>query len=139
MRFAPIFLVTLSLFGCSGERPGPLFPTPAPSVPAPPTPVPPPRTDGRVGVVVIQDTGGCVSRATVEIVRGYGVGRSLMQADGCSWWDPDYGAVFYNLVAGEEVALRASAPGYTAAEKTVVPSSGLGSWTYEGIELSKAQ
>ena len=131
-------VVTLSLFGCSGEQPGPL-PTPAPSVAAPSVPFPPPRTDGRIWVVVvIQRTGGCVPRATVEIVRGHGLGRSLMQSDSCSWWDPDYEAVFDNLIAGEEVTLRASAPGYTAVEKTVVPSA-TGPYRAEGFELSEIQ
>jgi hypothetical protein len=138
MRFALIALVTLSLCGCSKEQPGP-FPTSAPSVPAPPTPVPPPRTDGVVAVVVIDHFGGCVSRATVEIVRGYGLGRSLIQSDNCSYWDPDYRAVFYDLIVGEELTLRASAPGYTSVEKTMVPSSRLGPYMHEGIELSRTQ
>jgi hypothetical protein len=132
VRFLLSALVTLFVFGCSGEQSGP-FSTPAPSA----TPVPPQPAVGRVWVVVIQkESGACVTRATVEIVRGYGLGRTVMQSDPCSYWDPDYDAVFNDLLAGEELTLRASAPGYTATEKTVVPTS-RGPWLAEAFELSQ--
>jgi hypothetical protein len=75
---------------------------------------------------------------TVEIVRGFGTGRSVGQADNCSWWDPDYRTYFDNLIAGAEITLRASAPGYIAAEKAVVPLS-TNPVPIADIELSRIQ
>ena len=48
---------------------------------------------------------------------------------GCEYWNPDlgafeptYGATFDAVNAGEELTFRASAPGYTTKETTVVPT-----------------
>jgi hypothetical protein len=60
----------------------------------------------------------------VEVVRGQGLGRSLTQTALCSYWDPDYDAVFDELKQGEELTLRASASGYAAKEITVLPTGG---------------
>jgi hypothetical protein len=126
MRFVLIAVATLTLSGCSEEATE-RIPT-APSLPVEPVPQPPsPEASPRrtfVWVVVISEFGGCVPSATVEIVRGQGLGRKVTQADDCSYWDPDYNAVFNDLMEGQELTLRASAPGYTAAEMTVVPTSG---------------
>jgi hypothetical protein len=81
--------------------------------------------------------GGCIPRATVEIVHGQGVGRSVTQAEFCSYWDPDYDAVFNGLNAEEEVTLRAWAPGYAAQEMTLVPR--VGAQTTITFELSRIQ
>jgi hypothetical protein len=142
MRFVLIALVTLFLFGCSEHQPGP-FPSPSPSpIPAPPTPppAPPPVTNGRILVVVLdrQGFGACAPRVTVEIVRGYGTGRSVGQSDHCSWWDPDFRTYFDNLIAGEEITLRASAPGFMSVEKAVLPSSA-NPVPVADIELSRIQ
>jgi hypothetical protein len=80
-----------------------------------------------VWVVVIEKGGAglCIPGATVEIVRGQGLGRSVTQTTaGCSYWDPDYDAIFNGLIEGQELTLRSSAAGYTAKEITVIPRSG---------------
>ena len=133
MRFALITVVTLTIVGCAEKVAQPLPTAPTPFVattPTPPTaPDPPalPRALTFVWVVVTSDTGGglCIPGARVEIVRGQGLGRSLTQSTlGCSYWDPDYDATFDGLNVGDELTLRASAPGYAAKETTVVPTPG---------------
>ena len=125
MRFVLITVVTLTLFGCSREmaQRSPTAPGPPP---VPTTPAPPPELTF-VWVVVIEKGGGggCIPGATVEIVRGQGLGRSVTQTTrGCSYWDPDYDAIFDGVNEGEELTLRASASGYAVKEITVVPKSG---------------
>jgi hypothetical protein len=126
MRFALPTVVALTLLGCSGERaqPSPTAPgPPVPITPLPPaTPLPPPPQLTFVWVVVIPaGSGVCIPGATVEIVLGQGLGRSVTQTTrGCSYWDPDYDAIFDGLNAGEELTLRASASGYAAKEIAVV-------------------
>jgi hypothetical protein len=134
MRFALIAVVTLTFCGCSGEMaqqlpnaPGPPVPT-APAPPPPTTPTPPARPSEltTVWVVVLEEGSAvCIPGATVEIVRGQGLGRRVTQTTrGCSYWDPDYDANFDGLNSGEELTLRASAAGYAAKEMNVVPTSG---------------
>jgi hypothetical protein len=132
MKFALVILVPLILFGCSEETapraptaPDPPVPT-APDPPVPPAPLPPsqpPRLTSLWVVVIEEGARGasCVPGATVEIVRGEGLGQSLKQTNSCSYWDPDYDLVFRGLTAGAELTLRASAPGYAAKEVTMVP------------------
>ncbi len=135
MRFALITVVTLTLVGCAENVAEPLptaptpfvatTPSPPPNPPVPTAPAPPALTF--VWVVVTSDTGGglCIPGARVEIVGGQGLGRGLTQSTlGCSYWDPDYDAIFKGLNVGEELTLRASAPGYAAKETTVVPTPG---------------
>jgi hypothetical protein len=131
VRLVLIALIAVALIGCSRERVSKPTPT-APSVPAvptvPPTVEPPARPPELtvVWVVVIPEGGGqCVAGATVEIVRGQGLGSRLKQDDSCTYWDPDFAATFKRLNAGEELTLRASAPGYLAKEITVVPTTGV--------------
>ena len=133
MRFAVITALSLTFFGCAGEKiprsptaPGPPPVATAPVPPAPVPPAPPPKLTF-VWVVVIEEGGGgqCIPGAMVEIVRGQGLGRRLTQTTrGCSYWDPDYEATFDGLNVGEEITLRASASGYAAKEIAVVPTSG---------------
>ena len=135
MRVVLAAVVALSLCGCSEERPRslpmapsspiPAAPVPSPPPPAAPAPAPvPPRLTFVWVVVLGNDSGVCVRNAVVEIVAGQGVGRSLNQNTPCNYWDPDYNAVFWDLIAGVEVTLRASAPGYSAVERTVIPTTG---------------
>ncbi len=135
MKYALVILVLLSLFGCSEgtaprapTAPDPPVPT-APDPPVPPAPLPPnqPPRLATLWVVVIEEGArgaSCVPGATVEIVRGEGLGQSLKQTTPCSWWDPDYDLVFRGLTPGAALTLRASASGYAAKEMTVVPILG---------------
>ena len=163
MRFALIAVVILTFVGCAveGPRQVPTAPSPAvatapsPPVPTsrepPPLPLPPPPARPPVltyvWVLVLEGgrSGPCVPEARVEIVRGQSLGRSLTQSVvGCESWDPEYGAwepyygaTFDGLNVGEELTFRASAPGYTAKEITIVPTpDGESSTT---IVLSKIQ
>lgn len=132
MKYALVILVLLSLFACSEKTaqraptaPDPPVPTaPDPSVPiAPLPPTQPPRLTSLWVVVIEEGARGasCVPGATVEIVRGEGLGQSLKQTTPCSYWDPDYDLVFTGLTLGAELTLRASASGYAAKEVTMVP------------------
>jgi hypothetical protein len=157
MRFALIAVVILTFVGCAREatRPLPTAPspsvatTPNPSIPAvpdppalPPAPPPPPAVPPAltfVWVVVFEGGGSglCIPEATVEIVRGQGLGRRLTQSTlRCDTWDPD-GVIFDGLNEGDALTLRASAWGYAAKETTVVPTPG--GQTAISIVLSKFQ
>jgi hypothetical protein len=90
-------------------------------------------------VVLLAGNGVCIPGATVEIVRGQGLGRRVTQTSAwvCSYWEPDFDAHFNGLNEGEELTLRASAAGYTAQEITVVPK--VGPQTAVAFELSRIQ
>jgi hypothetical protein len=88
---------------------------------------------------VVLEKGGsgiCVPGATVEIVRGQGLGRRVSQGS-CNYWDPDPDAAFTDLNADEELTFRASAPGYAATELTVLPRAETGKAVV--FELSRNQ
>jgi uncharacterized protein (DUF39 family) len=74
--------------------------------------------------MVIDATGGCVANATVEVVRGQGVGQRITQTAPCGAWDYGGGFVFNDLTPGAEITLRASASGWSTEEKTFIPHAG---------------
>lgn len=74
--------------------------------------------------MAIDESGVCVVGVTATVVRGQGVGQSTAQAIPCGAWDYDGGFIFKDLTPGVAMTVRASAPGYTLQEKTLVPSSG---------------
>jgi hypothetical protein len=117
MRWAVLSLLALTLLGCSREAVTPSTTTPlSPSVP---TSV----ASNSLSGMVLEETGGCIDAATVEVVRGQAVGRRITQETPCGYWDYGGGFVFNDLTADVELTIRASAPGYAAQEKTVLPSS----------------
>jgi hypothetical protein len=138
MKFAFIGFVTVVAIGCSGEERSTYPTAPTPSVAAAPAPIPDQLAS--VSVVVIETGGGgaCVRGATVEVVSGQGLGRSVRQADRCSVWDPDYSANFKDMTPGAEMTLRASAEGYAPREVIVMPTPGPQVLRVE-IELSRLQ
>ena len=77
---------------------------------------------------VVDESGVCIVDATVQVVRGQGVGPSITQKTPCNAWGdefPSLGGVFFNdLTPGVEMTLGASAPGYAALERTVIPLLG---------------
>lgn len=80
---------------------------------------------GKAGwVMVIEETGACIVPATIEVVGGQSLGQTRIQADPCSAWDYGGGVMFEDLRSGEEMILRASAPGYSPQDVTVVPRIG---------------
>jgi len=74
--------------------------------------------------MVVDESGVCIVGATVQVVNGQGVGQSNTQVTPCDAWSYDGGVMFRDLTPDVEMTLRASAPGYAAQEKTVVPSLG---------------
>ncbi len=85
-----------------------------------------------VGIVI--DDQVCIEGATVRVVSsGQAAGQIIAQKTPCGVWEYDGGFAFENLTPGVEMTLRASAPGYAAYEKKVVPS--LGSQGYVELKL----
>ena len=121
MRFALTILATLSLLGCSQENTQRL-PT-APSLLVT-TAAPTAGSLTALWGMVVDETGVCIVDATVQVVRGQGVGQSITQTTPCDAWAYDGGVVFRDLTPGVEMTLRASASGYAAQERTVAPSLG---------------
>jgi hypothetical protein len=62
----------------------------------------------------------------VQVVRGQGLGQNVTHRTPCREGDSDpaFGVVFRDLSPGAEMTLRATASGYVAQEKTVIPSLG---------------
>jgi len=75
MRFALLTVVTLTLLGCAGQA----LPT------APTSTLPQPPRLANLSIMVL-DNSGCIYGATVEIVRGQGLGRSATQRECGDWW-----------------------------------------------------
>jgi hypothetical protein len=123
MKFALIVFASLTLLGCSQESGQPLPTAPGQPVPSA-SPAPTPNSLTFLWVMVLEDTGVCIVGATVEVVRGQGLGQSITQETPCDAWDYGGGAVFRDLTPGVEMTLRASASGYAAQERNVVPSLG---------------
>jgi hypothetical protein len=110
MRFALTILTTVALLGCS-DKIAPTAPTPgAATVPA-----------ASVRTMVAEDSGICITGATVEVIAGQGLGRTYTQTEPCDVWDVG-GVDIKDLEYGVEMRLRASASGYVVQEKIVVPS-----------------
>ena len=136
MRFAGLIFVSVFVFGCSRVQDAPTAPDSAIS----------PSRSGRaarsvsstsVWGMVIDSTGGCVDNATVEIVGGEPFGQTITQTTPCSVWDYGGGFFLEGLTPGQEITLRASAPGWSTEEKTFVPCSG---WCYvEEIQLVRTE
>jgi hypothetical protein len=137
-QIGSVVVVALTIVGCSQNVTPPTAPpaadSPAPAPPAPPTPTGP----GLLWGFVVEDSGVCISDAIVEIVRGTGSGQSAKQTTPCSAWDYDRGFLFKDLIAGTELTVRASAPGYRTAEQTFMASSASG-YTSVGIVLTRIQ
>jgi hypothetical protein len=120
MRLAPIILATSTLVGCSDG----IAPSAAPTMPVAPTPVEGTPSAWIVAMVTEDDGSGlCIQGATVQVVAGQALGRSETQTLPCDVWD--FGGITLDkLVPGVEMTLRASASGYLAQEKVVIPHSG---------------
>ena len=122
MKFALITFVTLVLFACSPSAPTGPRAVPPVSPQAPPPQAPASRA--WLWGMVVDEGGACIAGATVQVVAGQAVGQSLTQMTPCDAWAYDGGVVFQDLTPGVEMTLRASASGYAAQEKRVIPSLG---------------
>jgi hypothetical protein len=128
VKFALIIFVSLTLLGCSQQGARSVLPTaPSPPIPtASPVPVPAPPAGSLTFLwgMVVDESGVCIVGATVQVVNGQGLGQSITQVTPCDAWSYDGGVMFRGLTPDVEMTLRASAAGYAAQEKTVVPSLG---------------
>ena len=115
MRFALMTVATLTLLGCSDQP----LPTAPSTLPQPPRLV-------TLSMMVL-DNSGCIYGASVEIVRGQGLGRSVTQYECGDWWYIPYGVSFQGLNEGEWLTIRVSAPGYASQEISLLFNDG--TWT----------
>ena len=100
-----------------------LSPTPLRSPSPSPTPVRPVTVDALVVSAENPNGGLCIAGATVEVTAGQSVGKRMTVTDMCDVWGDASGgeANFTDLTDGVPMTLRASATGYVAQERTVVP------------------
>jgi hypothetical protein len=130
MKLALVTLTLAALIGCAETRSatGPTAPpvqTPAPNPGSPPTSPPTPTASAWVWVMVVEESGICIDKATVRVIAGQQVGASATQVqDGScnAWWFG--GVMFRDLIPGQPMTLRVSAPGYLDVDVTVIPTTG---------------
>ncbi len=84
--------------------------------------VPPPSLIDIWGQV-LDESGGLIDGATVQVVRGEPLGQTVTQTTCGYCWEDLGGFLLTGLTSGVELTLRASAPGYANQEKTFVPMS----------------
>lgn len=113
MRYARTVVAALTLWGCSGET--------VPSSPFSPSP-PAPDAVAWLWGMVIEQSGACIADATVRVVDGQGLGRTVAQEEPCDAWAYSGGFVLAGLTPGVAMTLRASAPGYVDKDTTVIPT-----------------
>jgi hypothetical protein len=82
-----------------------------------------------------RDGGVCLAGATVEVLRGEGVGRRFTQDTPCNVWGYGGGFSLTDLTPGVELTLRFSASGYEAKDVTFIPVGSAGQVAV--VELSK--
>jgi hypothetical protein len=126
-------LAALTLAGCAAEdterppvaQPAPVGPV-APVTPAPTPPYPQPRANfpAMLWVMVIEPTGECIDRATVQVISGQRVGPAVVQDAECDAWSYGGGVLFMDLTPEVAMAIRATAPDGRVEEKTVMPTVG---------------
>jgi hypothetical protein len=108
--------------GCGDTAAPALESPPPPSTPTTPAPTP---LSGFIWGQVLNQAGGCIRGAMVEIVAGPGTGRQSGQPDDCSAWDYT-GFEFGDLPYRATVTLRANAPGFSPQDREVVALNGGG-------------
>ena len=112
-----VLTVGLLLSGCSQST------MPVPTAPGPGATALATQCSSTCTAMVVDQTGVCLTDATVRIVNGQSVGQILKQSTPCDAWSRG-GVDFKNLTLGVALTLRASAPGYLDQDMTVVPSAG---------------
>lgn len=113
VRIALAVVLANFFFACSTGNPA-----------APSTPTPAPNVVVSIWGLIVDESGFCITGASAEVVSGQGAGRKVAQGTPCGGWDYGGGFVFDKLTPGAEMTIRASAPGFVAIEKTIVPTSG---------------
>jgi hypothetical protein len=115
MKLALAIVATVALSGCSqGDGTHlPLVPDPSVS--------PGPAAKSLLMMVVDGHTSSCIVGATIQVVGGQRLGQSATQTMPCGAWDYGSEVLLTDLTPGVEMTVRASAPGYTSHEVSVVP------------------
>jgi hypothetical protein len=125
VRAPATMLTALLLINCSPE-------TTMLTIPEITTDPPPSLLQARLWGMILEESGACISEATVEVVSGQARGRRVGQAP-CNYWGYGGGFVFDSLAPGLEMTLRATAPGYR--EETLTARPGGPPWSAEGSLL----
>lgn len=89
----------------------------APNTPIPTAPV---TLLTSVSGYVIDESAACIAGATLTVVRGQALGRSVQQRTPCNAWSYDGGFILKDLTPGVALTVRVSAAGYAAQESTLV-------------------
>jgi hypothetical protein len=95
MKIVLTVLVALTFVGCSGDGADSLRTAPSPLVGTGSLS----PTGGSLAMLfgmVVDERGGCIVGATVEVVRGQGLGQSITQTTPCDAWGYSGGFVFNN-------------------------------------------
>lgn len=117
----------ISTLGC-GTGDGPNAPPSAPTVPSvdgggPPNSPSPRAPAGFIWAMVVDQSGGCIPGATIQIMSGPSTGASPIEQDSeCSVWGYGGGVMLY-YAPGTRVTLRAAAAGYAPQDSTVTAAS----------------
>ena len=116
-RLVGLLCVLMLASACGSD----VVPSPTPLLSPSPTPLRMTRVEA---LVIPESAGSCILGATVEVVGGQSVGNSITLTDQCDIWGDSHGgeATFTDLIQDVPMTLRASATGYRAQERTVVPS-----------------
>jgi hypothetical protein len=88
--------------------------------------------------MVIDGGGVCIEGATVLILAGQSVGRTIPQETPCDAWAYSGGFLLEDLTPGVEITVRASAGGWTTQEQTFLPMSRAG-YSAVFLKLSKLE
>ena len=114
-------ITTVLVLGCDGGVP----PAPTPqfgTTDSPASPSPPASASAFIWAMVLEDAGGCIPGATIQVLAGPGAGATIVQDTQCNAWGYGGGVWFFNL-PGVVMTLRASADGYCPMTKTAVTAS----------------
>ena len=115
MRLAVTALAALTLTSCFQDDLNRFPVTPNGQIPTAPG-IPLTSISG----VVVDESGACIVNATVTVVRGQGLGRSVQQRTPCDSWSYFNGFVLKDLTPMGELTVRVTATGYAPLESTIV-------------------
>jgi hypothetical protein len=110
-----MILAAVALWGCARSEP---------TAPLKPQNPPTGNTDTWIWLMVVDQTGACITGATIQVVAGQDVGEPITQQTPCDAWGEEGGVEYHHLTAGMSMTLRATAPGYATEEKTITPFGG---------------
>lgn len=114
-------ITTVLVLGCDGGVP----PAPTPQFGATDSlasPSPPTGASAFIWAMVLDDGGGCIPGATIQVLAGPGAGATIVQDTPCNAWGYGGGVWFFGW-PGVVMTLRASADGYCSMTRTATMAS----------------